>query len=242
MGTMEYCTCFNKETQGNETSLTRKVLSNFNLKPDSLIPNEKNPEINRHNINIITKSANSVIDSTRDKQKQLHRGSNMSSIDTDHLLNQNINYANGDNYNGKIINNKREGKGKLIFASGGYYNGEFRNDHYDGYGTLCSKNTIYHGEFSKGERKGKGKSENIQEGTEFLGNWENNKKNGFGKEIYSEGTVFEGNYVDGLKKGKGVIKFPNGLKYSGEFSNDKIEGKVRYDQSCLLYLGDICLE
>lgn len=151
----------------------------------------------------------------------------MSSIETHHLAAQNINYNNGDNYSGKIINSKREGKGKMTFASGGYYNGDFHDDYYEGYGTLCSKNTIYHGQFEKGEKKGKGKSENIKESTEFIGNWESNKKNGLGKEIYSDGTAFEGNFINGLKQGTGRITFSNGLKYSGDFNNDKIEGNVR---------------
>lgn len=142
-------------------------------------------------------------------------------------ITQTISYPNGNVYTGTIVNNKREGKGKLTFAMGGYYNGEFHNDDYDGYGTFCTENTIYHGNFIKGEKEGEGRSENIKERTEFIGNWKYNQRNGSGKEVFADGSYYEGNFINGAKSGNGILHLANECEYHGEFVDDCIEGKVK---------------
>lgn len=127
---------------------------------------------------------------------------------------------------------------------GGYYNGEFHNDNYEGYGTLCTENTIFHGNFIKGEKEGEGRSENIKECTEFIGNWKYNQRNGNGKEVFADGTYYEGNFINGAKSGSGTLNMCNGCEYRGEFVDDCIEGKVRVIIITMLqhFIGDLYME
>jgi len=69
-------------------------------------------------------------------------------------------------YEGYVVNNLKEGKGKLTFANGNVYEGEFRDDMRHGKGTLYCKEIYDDGEVY----------EEIYEGY-----WENDMKNGKGE-------------------------------------------------------------
>lgn len=227
----KYCTCLNKESQTQEASLSRRVLLLLIVCIKEYYPiNEDHPTATKNIYNII--NHNQMLNSNIKIQKSTaHLRSSMSSesterIDHSTILIQKIDYQNGDHYIGKVLHNKREGKGKLTFNKGGYYEGDFHGNVYDGYGTLCTETSVYYGNFVQGEKSGNGKLENKYEGTEYIGHWKHNLKNGFGKETYPDGSFYEGNYENGMKKGKGVLSLANGSKYAGEFVNDNIEGQV----------------
>ena len=76
-----------------------------------------------------------------------------------------IEYENGDIYKGEMINNKREGAGKLKIKNGERYLGQWHNDNLNGFGKQYYPN---------GNLK-------------YKGNFINNEYNGLGKYIFENG-------------------------------------------------------
>ena len=74
-------------------------------------------------------------------------------------------------------------------------------------------------------RKGRG-AYLWNEGTFYVGYWENNSKNGSGKIFTKEKKLFyEGSYFNGMRHGSGTQIYKDGSKYIGEFYEDKRHGK-----------------
>ena len=46
-----------------------------------------------------------------------------------------VTLSNGDKFKGKIVNNKKEGKGTYYYKDGSVYDGDFHNDLMEGQGT-----------------------------------------------------------------------------------------------------------
>lgn len=79
-------------------------------------------------------------------------------------------YPNGHIYEGKLINEKRTGVGKLKLSNGDVYEGEFWDDKkIKGKYTYISGN-IYEGEFLNGKMSGQGKY-NWLNGNIYVGDW-----------------------------------------------------------------------
>lgn len=99
-------------------------------------------------------------------------------------------------YQGQYLKHKRHGLGKIIYKNGSYYEGTFRNDKFDGYGVFIKSNGDYVlGEFENGAIFGAAEYTSPAR-TTFVGNWRNNKKNGFGKESINGGPRYEGDFID----------------------------------------------
>ena len=142
------------------------------------------------------------------------------------------NTNNQDNnfiYNGEFNNEGIiDGKGiKIMSNKNTVYKGGFLIDKYHGNGILIKNKSSLYGCWNNGICSGN--VEYIMDNEfKYNGNFENNKKNGFGIEIYQDGSQYEGNFVDNKKSGKGVYKFSNGEKYEGEFENDLYNGRGKY--------------
>ena len=119
-----------------------------------------------------------------------------------------INYPNGNIYEGKLKNGKRDGKGIMKYHNGCIYEGNWESDLREGKGVFYAKNSEkkerYEGEFKNGKMEGKGIS------------------------YFKNGDKYEGQYKNWKKEGNGIYYFYNGDKYEGEFNNDLIEGKGKY--------------
>ena len=59
----------------------------------------------------------------------------------------------------------------------------------------------------------------------YWGEWENDKRNGFGAYKWEDGKIFEGNWKDGKRDGPGKLTLANGMTYTGEWEEDKMTGK-----------------
>lgn len=185
-------------------------------------------------------------------------------------------WDNGTVYEGAYVNGLKEGKGIYTWSSGNTYNGEYKNNLREGKGIFTWKESgdKYEGEYLKGKRHGKGtyfwnsngnsytgdwkKNERTgqgvftwAEGSKYVGEFNNNKFSGLGKEYDKDGKIiYEGNYIDNNFNGKGTYYYNdgkyvgnwkdskregygifynnNGNKYEGNYKNDKSHGKGTY--------------
>jgi hypothetical protein len=160
-----------------------------------------------------------------------------------------ISYPNGDVYEGEIKNDKKNGKGTLIFANGTYYEGEWKDDKMYGLGKLSySDGSLYEGQFKDDSFNGNGKLISSNRST-YKGEWKDNKKNGHGEFLsigddekidylykgewkddkknghgvyYANYDVFDGQWVDDKKNGDGTLTLKNGIKINGQWLNDEL--------------------
>jgi hypothetical protein len=131
-------------------------------------------------------------------------------------------YEGEFNKEGKI-----NGKGTKIINDKIIYKGEFTNGEYNGKGLLIKNGGSIFGNWIKGICSGKVIYKKEGE-FEYKGNFENNKKNGYGIETYKDGSKYEGNFVNNKKSGKGIYRFANGEMYEGNFENNLYNGEGKY--------------
>ncbi len=95
-------------------------------------------------------------------------------------------YSNGDEYEGQLINCKKDGQGTEKYENGNVYKGSFKDGHLDGYGEYTWKDgSYYKGQFKKGLKHGKGiffkKAQNDPDKwILFEGNFLEDKRKGYG--------------------------------------------------------------
>ena len=110
--------------------------------------------------------------------------------------------------------------GIFIDENGNYYKGNLKNGKEEGNGELLIKDQFkYYGEFSNDIQNGKGKEENLVDGSIYEGDFVNGVKNGKGKLTLKNGTTYIGDFKNGKFDGEGMINFIDGRIYKGEFKN-----------------------
>lgn len=93
----------------------------------------------------------------------------------------------------------------------------------------------YIGQANYTTREGRGGYHFNEDGSTWVGYWENNDKGKYGKLYSKEGKlIYEGEYENGRRNGKGTFYFNSGEKYVGEFRDGKREGKGAFywDDNC----------
>ena len=90
----------------------------------------------------------------------------------------------------------------------------------------------------QGEYTYAAKSTEEQEIT-YKGSWENNQKNGIGKQAYKDVGEYYGYWKDGQRHGEGVMTYKNADIYSGMWANGKKDGQGTYifDETKEKYVG-----
>ena len=81
---------------------------------------------------------------------------------------------------------------------------------------------IFEGEFENGKPKGYGKFSLVNEGRYYEGIWDNTFL--IGIETYKDGTLYIGEFQNNKKEGVGMYRWPDGTIYYGEWKNDNMEG------------------
>lgn len=145
-------------------------------------------------------------------------------------LEEKIQYLDGSEYIGQINNNLRQGKGKLFNPEKVViYEGHWDNDKPHGFGRLIYENDLlYVGDFESGTKNGEGKICSLNEKiVYFKGSFKQGEKNGIGEEHFADKSIYIGNYSKGKRDGIGKYILPDGGYYEGQFTDDKIEGKVK---------------
>lgn len=172
-------------------------------------------------------------------------------------------YSSGDKYEGTWKDNKREGNGIFHFADGGHYNGEYHNNERHGRGELQYSNgdrykglwengernglgvmTVesqheYNGEFKNGHYHGSGTLQNFEDGSSFVGFFQEGKKHGKAVlTLKNAEAVIQGYWIQDILI-TGTILYKNGAKYNGELRKLKKHGrgKMTYADGSV-YIGD----
>ena len=86
------------------------------------------------------------------------------------------------------------------------------------------KNKYYLGFVEYNYLKGEGTFYNSDWTVSFTGEFEKNKRNGFGRDYDSEGNVFHGMYRNDKEEGLGVMMYKNGEQYLGNYQDGKRHG------------------
>lgn len=126
-------------------------------------------------------------------------------------------------YEGKILNGRPYGQGKLTFPNGKVIEGEFKNGMLNGKGKIVhSDGEKLDGEFKNGSFvEGKVTFPN---GKEIEGVFKNGLLNGKGKIVCSDGETWDGEFKNGwLIEGK--VNFPDGLIEQGTFLREVLHGQ-----------------
>jgi hypothetical protein len=132
-----------------------------------------------------------------------------------------INLFDGSEYEGDIVQGKKEGKGILKFTDGTIYEGDFKDDNFNGNGVLKYFNgRKYEGTFKDGKRDGNGKF-TWEDGKVYIGDYVDDKKQGKGKMMYNSEKYYEGNWVNNKQHGEGLY-YLNGKVLKGQFRFGKI--------------------
>ena len=148
-------------------------------------------------------------------------------------------FRDGSQKQGNFYEDSFTGFNKYIESSGTLYVGNFINNILSGKGIKYNKETnhIYEGNFNNFLREGEG-FENIN-GTQFNGNFKEDKKFGRGKIIFSIGDYYSGEFNDNVFEGEGHYKWKNGEEYIGHYKNGKFDGKGKYFwNEKKFYIGD----
>ena len=136
-----------------------------------------------------------------------------------------INLMDGSEYEGDVVQGKKEGKGILKFKDGTIYEGEFKDDDFNGNGILKYNNgRKYEGNFKEGKMDGNGKFI-WEDGKTYIGSYVNDKKHGQGKLIYNNDKYYEGSWVNNKQHGEGLY-YLNGKVLKGQFRFGKIITKT----------------
>lgn len=77
--------------------------------------------------------------------------------------------------------------------------------------------------------------------SEYIGEFKDNMKDGYGEEKYCDGSIYKGEFSHDMKHGKGVLLLQGNRNYGyeGEFKKDKISGKGKFKwNEKKEYIGD----
>lgn len=112
----------------------------------------------------------------------------------------------GGDYTGAVKSEKPHGNGKCTWADGSVYEGDWKNGKMHGKGTYIAGQTMYTGQFFKGNPEGKGK---------------------FVVKLPRGELVYEGEMISGEPDGQGKETLPNGDEYVGSLQRGAATGPAR---------------
>ena len=85
-------------------------------------------------------------------------------------------------------------------------------------------NGNYIGEFENNKKNGQG-TYNRNDGSKYTGEWRDGNRHGLGTQIYSSGAKYIGEFEGDEKHGQGSWYLPNGDKFEGEWKFDERNGE-----------------
>jgi len=131
-------------------------------------------------------------------------------------------YDDGKVYEGRWINNLREGKGVMTLQNGDVYEGLWWNDRPPSFVKVKFVNgDLYKGETNGLRKKGRGTFKYIN-GDAYKGWLEKGVRQGLGRYTWRNGDVYIGKWMLGKRDGFGGMKYGNEKMKTGKWSNDKL--------------------
>ncbi|KAH6586547.1 hypothetical protein BASA50_000501 [Batrachochytrium salamandrivorans] len=120
--------------------------------------------------------------------------------------------------------NERHGIGKAIFPNGDIYEGRYAQGKREGQGSYKWKaEHRYNGMYSDNQRHGVGYFV-YPDGSKYKGDFIAGKRHGNGTYVYSNGDAYQGSWEADFKSGRGIYTFQNGCKKSGTWVDGKLNG------------------
>ncbi|XP_029921821.1 MORN repeat-containing protein 3 isoform X1 [Myripristis murdjan] len=143
--------------------------------------------------------------------------------------------ANGDEYTGEWLDNKKHGKGTQVWKKdGAVYDGDWKLGKRDGYGTysiLLPKTNeysrLYCGRWKNGMKHGYG-TYFYSSSAVYEGEWSEDKRNGWGRMYYDKGDIYEGEWMKDKSHGQGIIRLANENWYEGGWKDGKKHGNGKF--------------
>lgn len=116
----------------------------------------------------------------------------------------------------------------LLMEDGSIYAGDLEGNVRSGQGWYFDAPTrsIYVGQWENDDKNGNGRGYYIDEGGKcFVGEWKNGVEHGTGTKFGSFGECYVGEWKDGYRDGTGTIYlWSGGYRYAGEWKNDEWNG------------------
>jgi hypothetical protein len=136
-------------------------------------------------------------------------------------------WANGNLFDGTLVEGKREGRGRYVWADGQRYEGDWRNDRPQGNGLLWFANgDVFEGTIEDGEPSGPGRMR-FASGDRYVGEFKAGKIHGRGAYTWASGQTLVGRWDAGRVEGAATMRFVNGDVYEGEVAQGRPEGRGR---------------
>ena len=139
------------------------------------------------------------------------------------------NYGKYSNINHKNKNQQEKNDKEIIITDNLNYEefiGEYKNYSSDGFGIY--KNFITNlkitGIFKKNGISGIAIEDSVEGGYIYTGDFNNNKKEGYGTIIWRDGNKYQGEFKDNQLNGYGIIEFTGDKFYQGEVKNGRMDG------------------
>lgn len=133
-------------------------------------------------------------------------------------------YPDQSVYTGEWLENRRDGRGKLIHMNGDVYEGEWIADRKEGMGKQTwADGSQYIGGFKANQKDGLGEY-NWADRSRYLGEWKNNQIHGQGRYVWMDGRMYVGEWAEGLMEGYGELLYKDGKRYVGMWCKGKKHG------------------
>jgi hypothetical protein len=125
-------------------------------------------------------------------------------------------------YSGEWKNGKPGGQGKLI-TKRFQYEGAWKDGLRHGFGEYTKEHLHYVGDWIEDKKEGYGIA-TYADGTRYEGEWQNDSRYGFGVCRYPDGSIYTGMWKDNFRHGNGTSIYENGNRYVGEWYKDMKQG------------------
>ncbi len=136
-----------------------------------------------------------------------------------------IEWKNGDRFEGHLLHGRRIGPGRFRGADGQLSEGNWEDDQLQGRGRLHYANgDEYVGDLSAGLPDGVG-SFTETNGDHYEGGWKAGHKDGYGTYTWNNGQIYSGDWAEDQATGQGTLTQANGNRYVGGVRNGHPDGR-----------------
>ena len=140
-------------------------------------------------------------------------------------------------YSGKIVDNKPNGAGQMIYANGCEYKGGWKDGSWHGDGVLKTNTFNYIGCWENNLPEGYGEIF-FSDSSFYKGNWSDGKRDDWGECLFANNDAYYGEWINDLPNGEGVYRFHDGSFYDGDWRNGLQDGLGKFVTQNFGYEGE----